>query len=88
MPLQESALLNTAPVYNGALYVANTGPGGSFVVITSAIGKSLDGTTGTAKTIADLKTATGATIIKNCDFASRRTGFPSAGGMQFNDFLD
>jgi hypothetical protein len=64
MALQETALLNTAPVNNGQLFVANTGPGGSFVVIKSTIGLNLDGTGGPAKTIADLKTATGATIIK------------------------
>jgi hypothetical protein len=85
--LQETALLNTAPVYNGQLFVANTGPGGSFVVIKSAIGLSLDGTLGVAKTIADLKTATGATIIKNCDYASRLSGFPGPGG-RVGDFLD
>jgi hypothetical protein len=63
MPLQESALGNGVAVYAGALYVANTGPGGSFVPIVSTIGLSLDGKSGVAKTIADLKTAAGVVEI-------------------------
>jgi hypothetical protein len=81
MTLRESALLNTPPVYNGALYVADG------VVRVSTIGLSLDGTGGPAKTIADLKTLLGATTIKNCDYATRSTGFPRPGGG-VGDFLD
>jgi hypothetical protein len=82
MPLQESVLGNTAPVCTGQLFVADG------VVRISTIGLSLDGKTGVAKTIADLKTLWGASVIKSCDARSRQTGYPSTGGAQFNDILD
>jgi hypothetical protein len=69
--MRESALLDTAPVYKGELFVANTGPGATFNPVVSTIGLNLDGTGGPAKTIVDLKTLLSASIIKNCDYASR-----------------
>jgi hypothetical protein len=87
MALNENALSTGAAVIKGALYVANVGPSGSFVPVVSAIGINPDGGGGPAKTVADLKTLLGATTIKNCDYATRATGFPGPGG-KVSDFLD
>jgi hypothetical protein len=81
MALQESALGAGVAVCTGQLYVADG------VVRVSTIGVSLDGKSGVAKTIADLKVLWGATTIKSCDVATRMTGYPSAGG-RIGDFLD
>jgi hypothetical protein len=81
MARRESTLGTGVAVYNGAVYLANIGPSGSFIPVKSTMGLSLDGTTGTAKTIADLKTGLGATIIKNCDVASRMSQTDPVAGV-------
>jgi hypothetical protein len=85
--LRESTLLDTAPVCKGALFVANVGPSSSFVPVVSPLGLNLDGSGGPPKTVADLKVTLSATTIKNCDLASRATGFTGPGG-KVSDFLD
>jgi hypothetical protein len=81
MALRETSLANGVAVFTGQLYVADG------TVRVSTIGLSLDGKSGIAKTISDLKTLWSATTVKNCDYATRSTGYPSAGG-KVGDFLD
>jgi hypothetical protein len=71
MAIGEAALATGAAVHIGQLFVANIGPLGTFIPIVSTIGLNLDGSGGPAKTIADLKTLTGATIVQNCNFSAR-----------------
>jgi hypothetical protein len=71
MALGENALGTGVAVAKGQLFVANTGPNGSFIPIVSTIGLNLDGTGGPAKTIADLLIALSATAIRNCNYANR-----------------
>jgi hypothetical protein len=87
MALREAALLTSAPVIKGALYVANIGPGASFIPVVSSLGVNPDATGGPAKTVADLKTALSATEIRNCDLSTRAGGFPGSGGG-VSGFLD
>jgi len=67
--LTEPTLGDATLVRNGRLYVADG------VVKISTIGTSIDGTTGSPATIADLKTLWSATTITTCDYASRVGGF-------------
>jgi hypothetical protein len=87
MALREAALLTSAPVIKGEVYVADIGPGASFVPVVSAIGLDPGGTGGPARTVADLKSALSATTIRNCDLSTRAGGFPGPGGG-VSGFLD
>jgi hypothetical protein len=87
MALRENALLTSAPVFTGALYTANIGPGASFVPVISSLGLAMDGKSGVAKTVADLLVLLGATVIRNCDMQTRAGGYPASGG-KVGDFLD
>jgi len=76
MSLNEPAMNNGDAVIAGNLYVANVGVGGTFVVTKSSV-------TGL---VSDLKTATGATVIRKIDYATRMGGFPAPGSVVSNIF--
>jgi hypothetical protein len=79
MELLEPVLANGAAVTAGSLYLANIGPGGTFQVVKAAAGGL----------VSDLKTATGATIIRACDAPGRATGaFIDTGGAGGRNIFD
>jgi hypothetical protein len=65
MALTEPILSNSAPTTPGQLYCANTGPNGSIVPVICPNGVT---------TVAALKTALSATVIKQIDMQSRVGG--------------
>jgi hypothetical protein len=81
--LTETALADGVAVHTGKLYVADG------IVRISTIGTSIDETSGSPATVADLKTLWSATTITTCDYASRVGGvFLGTPGVQSVDIFE